>query len=228
MNANPLAKHYSLLTPEERFKLILTAGARGDDEEQTRLVNAGGRITQRMPDHTPYARAFDELATLVFIELMDEVARYSDAFHRADATDFDDDEAEAKEGDEAEEESDAKADAEPAKGGTGKRPAGQRFFDLALAAGFVLRTKAEGWKLFCDRLHVPPFVLWGLYPGFDRLQRALALAEKAAFVPEGMVRWLNDIRPAGEPKLTEVPLTVERVADETEEMFRTRVKWWSG
>ena len=109
-----------------------------------------------------------------------------------------------------------------------ERPLGQRFFDLALAAGFVLRTKAEGWKLFCERMTVPPLALWESLPGFDRLQRALKLAETAAFASQGLLRWLNDIRPAGEAKRTEVPLTVEGVAVATEEIFRKRVAWWGG
>jgi hypothetical protein len=46
-------------------------------------------------------------------------------------------------------------------------------------------------------LHLPPFLLRQELPGFDRLQRALALAKEAAFVPEGMLCWLNAIRPAG-------------------------------
>ena len=61
MNPNDLARHYGRLSPEERFKLILAAGARGDEAEQQRLVDAGGHITLSCPDHTPYTRAFDEL-----------------------------------------------------------------------------------------------------------------------------------------------------------------------
>jgi hypothetical protein len=101
-----------------------------------------------------------------------------------------------------------------------------RALDIAFAAGYMLRTKANGWKLFCERLNVPPFLLWEEFPGFDRVQRALALAEKAAFVPEGFLVWLNRVRPKGEPELTAVPLTVEGVADETEKAYRHRVQWW--
>jgi len=108
------------------------------------------------------------------------------------------------------------------------RSAGQRRLDLALAAGFVLKVKAEGWKLFCEWLTVPPFAAWKGLPGFDRLERALALAEQAAFMPAGMVRWLNDVRPAGTPALSEVPLTVEGIADATAKMFQDRVDWWGG
>ena len=130
-------------------------------------------------------------------------------------------------GAEAQEETDLKADAEPAEAAR-DRPLSERLWDLALAAGFMLRTKADGWKLFCKRLSVPPFLLWEGFPGLDRLQRFLALAEKAAFVDEGFLRWWNRIRPAGEPAATSVPLAVEEVADATERMFRERVEWWRG
>src|SRR5262245_29894012 len=84
MNANALARNYARLTPEERFRLILAAGGRGDEAERDRLVNAGERITLSMPDHSPYAHAFDELARLIFIELLETAAGYLDAYHHAD------------------------------------------------------------------------------------------------------------------------------------------------
>jgi len=183
------------------------------------------------------------LAFLIFIELLEEAARYLETFAHADAGDILGDEEQEYEGvaeegggddeerkwDNAdEEESDAKAHAQSVEEAPRDRPLWQRYFDMALASGFVLRTKTEGWKLFCERMTVPPFALWEGLPGFDRLQRALKLAERAAFAPEGFLRWLNDIRPAGEAKQTEIPLTVEGMAAATEEMFRKRVDWWGG
>jgi hypothetical protein len=82
--------------------------------------------------------------------------------------------------------------------------------------------------LFCARLSVPPFALMEGLPGFDRLRRALALTERAAFVPAGFLRWLNEARPAGAAEMTEVPLTAEAVADEVERLFRDRAAWWGG
>jgi hypothetical protein len=246
IDTKALARHYDHLTPEERFRLILAAGCRGDEAERDRLVNSGGRIALSMQDHAPYAHACDELAFLIFIELLEEAARYLEAFaHADDASDILDDDEEADGGEVEEEEgggedqerkcdngdeeaSGANANAKAAEEARGERPRWQRFFDMALAAGFVLRTKTEGWKLFCERMTVPPFALWEHLPGFDRLQRALKLAERAAFAPEGFLRWLNDIRPAGEAKRTEVPLTVEGMAAATEELFRQRVDWWGG
>ena len=197
MKPRALTRHYGALTPEERFRLILAAGGRQDLAEQDRLVMAGGRITYSLPDHAPYAYAFDDVAQLVYLELLEEAHRYRDALHLA-------------------KEEGAESDPETAR------------LNDALAVGFELRTKAEGWRLFCERLHVPPLALWESLPGFDRLRRALALAEKAAFVPEGFLRWLNDGRPAGQPELTGVPLCPEQIARSTDEAFRQRVRWWDG
>jgi hypothetical protein len=227
MNANALARNYAVLTPEERFRLILAANTRGDEAERDRLVSAGGRITLSMPAHAPYAHAFNELATLIFLELLEEAARYLEALDRAD---FGDDGAKGdgaevggEMGDAETEEAAAEVEAE----GNGRSPA-ERSWGLALAAGFMLRTKADGWGLFCQRMSVPPFALWECLPGFDRLRRALALAEEVAFVPEGFLRWLNVIRPAGAPELAEVPLTVEGIADATARLFQARAAWWGG
>ncbi len=164
------------------------------------------------------------MATLTFIELQEEAARYTDPLTRATdagdlfgATDPDEDDG-----------TEAGGQGDCVEAIHRKQNAAERLLDLALAAGFVLRTKAEGWKLFCERLNVPGFVLWRLYPGLDRLQRALALAEKAAFTAEGFLRWANAIRPVGKPGWIEVLPTAEGVAAATEEMFRQRVAWWRG
>jgi hypothetical protein len=232
MKAPPLAKNYKCLKPEERFRLILAASGRGDEAEAGRLVNAGGRITLSMQDHAPYARGFDDLALLTFIELLDEAARYRESLDFADDVrdTLGDDEAEEgeEENDDAAEQTDAQSNEGPEQEDASQEPICFRALDIALADGYVLRTKANGWKLFCERLNVPPFLLWEMHPGFDRLQRLLALAEKAAFVPEGFLRWLNRVRPKGKPELTAVPLTVEAVADEAERAFRWRVQWWGG
>jgi hypothetical protein len=102
-----------------------------------------------------------------------------------------------------------------------------RWLGVALASGFLLKAKADGWKLFCARLSVPPFAAWAGLPGLARLERALGLAEQAAFVPEGMVRWLNDVRPAGAPAVTAAPWTAEAAAG-IDRLFQERVAWWGG
>lgn len=214
MTVSGLARGYGALTPEERFRLIAAAGARGDDVEQERLTRVARRLTLSMPDHAPFCHAFNELSLLVLIELLEEAARYREAWDR-----FDDFHELFEEGSPKDE----LAQQEPLP-----RSPRERGLDLALAAGYVLRTKTDGWKLFCARLSLPPFAGLEEFPGFDRLQRALALAEKAAFAAEGFLRWLNRLRPPEAPEATEAPLTVAGVAAATEGMFRSRVEWWGG
>jgi hypothetical protein len=242
MNANAVAKHYDKLTPEERFRLILAAGARGDKGEQTRLAAAGGRITLSMQDHAPYGHAFEELALTIFLDLLEVAAFYLDPFHRLgeardipgdDDLEEPDDQGKGADGDDG---AASAASAEPApedgddpEADRVENPAWQRALELTLIAGFQVKTKAAGWKLFCERLNLPPFALWEWLPGLDRLQHALKMAESAAFVPEGAWQWMNDHRPAGHAEITESDLiSAEAVADELEAIFRRRVKWWGG
>ena len=82
MTINTLVRHYDRLGAEERFRLILAAGARGDEAEQDHLGLAAPRIALTYSHHAPWAHAFDELATLVFVELLEEVARHQDACER--------------------------------------------------------------------------------------------------------------------------------------------------
>ncbi len=229
VNANAVTRHYAVLTPEERFRLILAASGRGDEAERGRLVNAGKRITLVTQDHAPYARAFEELALLVFIELLEDAACYLEWLDRADDPLASDDR------DEAGEASGGAEGGEVAEGATGGRthgrqgkPAWARRLELAYAAGFVLRTKAEGWRLYCERMAVPHQLLWEGFPGLDRLRRALEVAAVAAFAAEGFLRWLNEVRREGDKVLVEMPLTAEGVADATEKMFRQLVKCWGG
>jgi hypothetical protein len=246
MNANTLAKHYDLLGPEERFRLILAAGARGDDAEQERLCQAAPRITLSYSHHAPWARAFDQLATLIYVELLEEVAKHEDAFerycdvaedfrkdHEKDAVGPQEDEAEDEDGDE---EIPDPASITAKLGPETRKPLlWVRMLGLYYAQGFVLRTKLAGWKLFCERLTLPPFELWKLLPGFDRLQRAIDLLEDhehgppPAFQPEGMVHWLNEIRPEGAPEASlGALLSPSRVAHDLESAFRQVVEWWGG
>lgn len=231
MNTKTLAKHYGCLTPEQRFRLLVAAGARGDEAERTRLISAGGRISISVQDHAPHAHAFHELSLLTFIELLEAAADYLDAFSWADdavITDEDGPEDVPEEEDAEDAEAGPAGCAGDAEAEREARAVADGLLGLALAKGFLLKTKADGWKVFCERMSIPPFATWEALPGFERVRRALALAEKAAFVSEGVLRWLNDTRPAGEPGPAAVPLTVEGMANTTAEMFRQRVEWWGG
>ncbi len=213
MNAKSVAKHYDFLTPLERFRLILAAGVRQDAAEQRRLENAGQWVTQTAPEHTPFARAFDELAILTFMKLIEEAAWYEDAREAW---------MEAGEGEDPDDEAD-----EPKEGGavgpTGRhhrrggrqRGHGQATAGLVPRSGLLAQDESGPWKLFCERMRVPSFAHWEIFPGFDRLQGSLASTEDidcrpgVAFFLEGFLAWMNQVRPAGTPELTRVVLTAE-------------------
>jgi hypothetical protein len=237
MNMNAVARNYASLTPDERFRLILAAGGRGDEAERDRLIRAGGRLTLSFPDHAPFAQAFNELSGLTYMELLDDAARYLECFDFADEAaeaesphDCLDDE-DAGENDETAEQ----PEAEPAGDESEVLTDSDRAWGLVMAAGFMLKTKVDGWKLFCGRLNVPPFLMWSVYPGFARLQRALDVVAGTdgfpgpAFVAEGMVRFFSRLRPPRETEaMAERLISAEKVADELETAYRDRAKWWGG
>jgi hypothetical protein len=228
MNRNTMAKYYRALTPEERFRLIVAAGDRGDEAEQDRLANAGGRITLSSPDHAPFARALQELAMIVFLELTEEAAKHDDAWHRWEESSLMD-LLGGKAG------AEAKPDNEPEERPEGAIKANaitDRLLYRYLAQGFFLRTKVEGWKLFCDRLGISPWGLWQYLPGFERLRKRLKAVDgtdgrpSAVFTPAGMVSWLNLVRPGDQPG-TEADLPrAAKVAHELDKVFCERARWW--
>lgn len=213
MKANPLAKDYGYLTPEERFRLIMAADGRGDDAETERLVRAGGRLTLSMSDHAPYMFAFEQLQLRTFLELLEEANGYIESLTRVKDA-----------GNEANGQADETGAAESADEHADDRL--EQLLDGALAAGFLLRAKANGWTQFCEQMQVPPFLQWESLAGFGRLKRALALAEDIAFTAEEFLKWLNRLRSMSAQKLTGV--SAEEVAAEYEEVFRDGVRWWTG
>ncbi|HJZ90097.1 MAG TPA: hypothetical protein VKE40_04445 [Gemmataceae bacterium] len=216
MTTNAITRQYGLLSPEERFRLILAASGRGDEAEHARLVGASDRIHLTMPDYSPYANALQDVTLLIYIELLTESSRYMESLALADQEDFSEP-GERGEADDDDEPETADLDF-----------ANERRLRLALASGYVLRTKVEGWKQFCERWTVPPFLLWQELPGFDQLQGALRLTDQVAFTAEGFLRWVNNRRPASDPPLTEVPVTAAETADDFDELFRSRIEWWGG
>jgi len=99
---------------------------------------------------------------------------------------------------------------------------------FAGATAYVLRAKARGWKLFCERMNLTVPLLWAGLPGSERLMRSIAAARRAASSPKEFLAWMNRQRPAGTPEVKEIKFTAEWVAEETEREFRERVRWWTG
>ena len=214
MNANAIAKHYDKLTPEERFCLGMAAHARGDDVEFARLRDSCRSITVRILDWNPLKSAFDELALRVFIELQEWVA---DHFQKI--TLIDTDELGIWDSDE---------------NGLPLHPVA-RHLKLPThclstrSSGFILKTKADGWKLFCERLNIEPLTFWEKLPGFKRLQNTLFVVETDHYTPDEMARWCNRVRKAGVPETTvDGLISPSKVANELEETFRHLVKWAGG
>ncbi len=220
MDTKVLAGDYDRLTPEERYFLIVAAGARGDEIEQGRLSSAGKEVHQSVLDHSPYCHALQELNNMISFELFDAAVRLDEECRRLGEWD--------KKG-----MRDLKSAAETTETNLSSKAflrdsvRWQKRLNWVLAAGFVLRIKAEGWKLFCDRHHIPPFAFMKLLPGFERFERALSIAEKVSFNPEGFSKWLNRMQKPEDALVTKV-LTAEDEADSHEHFFQERARWWGG
>jgi len=71
VNGRRLSDHYAVLDPQERFRLALEAGARGDDEERELLVSSAAMCSYRITDPAYQDRvdASRELALAVALDL---------------------------------------------------------------------------------------------------------------------------------------------------------------
>lgn len=228
MKSTGLAKHYDKLTPGERFRLIMAAGSRGDETEGDRLMNTGQCIHLSFPDHAPYAHALQELLLLTYIELLEDAALFQECNALTDSQLRDSIEATSA----PKRTKKRTKDREPV-GEVVDYPAWHRTGRTAYGVGFLFKVKVQGWKLFCTRQNVAPLALWEQMrlPGLDRLKRAMALAVGGNSFPSAaeMVRWMNEVRPAGDPERTEADiLTAKSYAAGLDTAFRNRVRWWKG
>ncbi len=209
------------------------------------MANGGDAL---VPDFYPFAEAFQEITLQTFMELIDLAAHFTEALAHADASEIylsDDDpyEGAADEGEMGEEGTNGGTDgpdtpddapvAELPPTDAGEPASERRMLDTAFAAGFMLKTKAAGWTAFCNRLNVPPLLLWSVLPGYERLQRALALADHAAFDADEFQLWWEGVcrrvDPGGsKPAMLRRHYTAEAEANATEAAFRERAAWWSG
>jgi hypothetical protein len=215
MNKNPTAALYRYLTALERFRLVAAAEARGDVAESQRLCQTAPRLALTAMDFVPFEKAFDELAVLVYCEALAAAADYLEVLRSADDAEW----CGAPEDDAGER-------------AVEMRPAdtrrATRLRRLALALGFELKSQVEGWKQFCARLNLAPFETWDQLPGYHRLQRALRRTERAAFSPEGMLRYVNRHVLRGEPGLKTPPFLPESMASQVQEMFQLLATGYGG
>lgn len=223
MNTKALANHYATLTPEERFRLILTAAGRDDETEIDRLVNAGQRFTLSMPAHAAHAHAFQELASVISFELLEDAASY------LEARDWADDDLRVSIADKRK----IPKTKRPPKEDKNELPEWQQSMRLSYGLGFIFKMKMAGFELFCGRWNTSPATLWGIMKlsGLPRLRRALALAVDGLAYRDSaaMLCWVNEVRPPGDPEWAEADLmTAEQYANELDALFRKRAKCWGG
>lgn len=77
MSGDGLARLYDRLTPEERFRLSLEAGARRDHDERERLVMACPKKTYRMPDvaFMDRGQVSERIAVAALLDLLPRLAK---------------------------------------------------------------------------------------------------------------------------------------------------------
>lgn len=192
MNTNNLAKQYGNLGPEERFRLIAAASARGDEVERDRLARAARMATIRMPDHMPFALAFQETAVLTLMESLNRLAGFLVAYFRSRSERSTDEDREED-------------------------------HLSARLLGYLLKVQVEGWKLFCERLNAPPFLVWQSLEGSAMVLKSMPLVDEIAFLPAEV----SAVQPA-EAGETPQRITVESYARDLEATYRERIRFWSG
>ena len=233
MTPDKLTKQYGLLTPEERFRLILAASGRGDDSERDCLVRSHKPVSFSQADYTPYAQAMHEVSILIFIELLEMAASLQEAWYRADVVGCEAELFRSANGDEGDDDDQeigsdqdsVKTPAEPTHDNASRLPRGERLLNLALAHGYMFQVRLDGWRIFCQHWHLSPFQTWIGLPGFERLQAALSITQVACFAEEGFLRWWEQTRPP-EASPDSLPQTAESIAAGIEKLYRERVQWW--
>lgn len=77
MNINAVARHYDKLTPEERFRLVIEALARSDEQEADRLAAACPRKVYREIDaeYGERIRVSSKIVSAVIVDLAPRLAK---------------------------------------------------------------------------------------------------------------------------------------------------------
>jgi hypothetical protein len=226
-----LSNIYQYLTAEERFRLVLAAAARGDFAERDPLSQSSKLVPLQVQDYRPWAEAFTELATTIFMEMVEIAHRHRETIREWVDVAQSVDRARAKE-----EKRTGKRRGFPDHGEmTEDEELELELLRGAFGTGFILKTKIAGWKSFCDRMNMPAFTIWEFLPGYERLEKAMTDLDETknpmaiAFSAEEMLGFLKNIRPEGFAEPTADGLiSAEAVADGLRQMLRDGVKQHGG
>lgn len=215
MNKHRLNPLYDRIQPQERFRLIYAASARDDMAEYYRLIDAAPRKRVSVPDYFGASRAFDEVSMLIFIELVDDARAYVESRERAD--DFYEDEL-VRQLEAARLELPIEVPGSPWR----------RAHDIRRASAYRLHAKAQGWVQCCESMTVPAFRVWELFPGYERLQAGIAMAEQDRFNADEMLAWLNRVRPKDQPPSPSLNLSIAGFAESVRQLLAVRTAFWNG
>jgi hypothetical protein len=175
MTTNPVSRLYDRLTPRERLPLLIAAAKRGDAIESQRLQMSAPKLQLEMPDYYPHADAWNEVAHYHLLTVLDLGLHFWQWWGlwltrglRNQIT----------------------SDPSP-----GQRGQGTAAKNLERRAGFLVSYYAarfvahiDGWKQFCNELHVDPQALLDFMIGWDHIVRTESQARELAFTPED-ARW---------------------------------------
>jgi hypothetical protein len=185
MNTNGLARHYDALTSWERVPLIVAATARGDDAEAECLARSAPRHRFLVPDYFGLVEGLQSLTMLYVLRQLEIAAEFENSLDLLDLWALES----------------LHWDEPPADERC------QRLWKLARVLAYQLVTRADGWKLLCQEMHLDPEVLPRLLPGFEKVRRIEDLARTAACTAEEALAYFRERFEAGEAAQGKTPTT---------------------
>ncbi len=165
MTTTKLATMYDHLTLRERLPLLISAAARGDDTECSRLGASAPRVDYRLPDYYGLLDSFLTVALSHLIERLDIGARFwlivgASALQAATET-------------------------------PKTRAQGERLEVEVATTAHRYCTEVDGWKLFCSELDMDPDAFLATMPPFATVRQIEPLARALANTAEEANAYLH-------------------------------------
>lgn len=178
MRAPSLTQHYGVLTPWERFALMVAADLRGDQLEFAQLSHFDPRPLGRRSECWPIAGGLDDLAASYIIGQL-EIANDYWQIHSC-----------------------LQADCRTASGKPSPRSV-RRLQRVLRMFAYKAVLKADAWTRVCSELHIDGDALYAGAAGYQRVLEFLQTARSRAFAPDEAKRYVQQVnrklQAAGEP-----------------------------
>jgi hypothetical protein len=94
---------------------------------------------------------------------------------------------------------------------------------IAQVHGYRFRMKWRAWVDFCNEWLVPPRLLWGQLPGFDRIDSIIATEDADPCSHEEFLSIVNELRPKEWPPFTTNSVTVASAVADLQQLFEYQV-----